>query len=293
MKRPLLALALTSALLAAHPADAYVRTKTGKGAAVSWPRTCVTVIARVANPPANLTPQLFASAAHAAAAAWNNAAVSCTSWNLTVVASDTTSEATIGNDGVNNMVFRTSSWSYDPRALAITTVFAQETDGMILDADVELNAVPPTVDRHMMFRWGDLVSGEGVVGVTEDLQNTLTHELGHFLGLDHNCYLRGEPSRTDHTGRATPYCDDASAEEKEATMFASVTTGDTARRTLAADDVAGVCAIYPTAGARCSDEGTGCAMAPARPAAGAWALLPLGLGLALVSARRRRRRPRG
>ena len=53
-----------------------------------------------------------------------------------------------------------------------------------------------------------------------DLQSILTHEAGHFLGLAHS-------------------------PDAEATMAAQYYEGTTTFRSLAADDVAAVCAAYP------------------------------------------------
>jgi MYXO-CTERM domain-containing protein len=52
------------------------------------------------------------------------------------------------------------------------------------------------------------------------VRNTVTHEVGHFLGLDH-----------------TPI--------EAATMFATAPRGETAKRDLHQDDIDGLCAIYP------------------------------------------------
>jgi MYXO-CTERM domain-containing protein len=234
-----LAIFSTLSLVPSRPAGAYVRTVTDRLIAVHWPRSCVLLTVHSANPPPNLSPELVLSAATAAAAAWSTPDVACTSWVLAIV-NEATADATAANDKKNNLVFRQQGWSYDPSALAITTVFAQQTDGVIVDADVEVNA---TAER---FRWGDLVAGVGTGGGAEDLQNTLTHEFGHLLGLDHNCLFPGSPARTlDNAGQAVPACGQASPEIQESTMFPAVSRGDVLRRTLAADDVAAVCAIYP------------------------------------------------
>src|SRR5205085_1635332 len=55
-----------------------------------------------------------------------------------------------------------------------------------------------------------------------DVQTTVTHELGHALGLQHS---------------ARP----------EATMYFAARPGVTFARNLAPDDVAGVCFLYPSA----------------------------------------------
>jgi hypothetical protein len=289
------ALAALAVLASAGTAVAFVRTTTDKGAAVRWPRACVVVIAHTANPPPNLTPDLVVSAARAAAASWSRQNVSCTGFELQVATMDT-KDAPVANDKTNNMVFRTDKWEYEPSALAITTVFAQQNNGTILDADVELNAI-----EGGRFKWGDLVAGIGVGTHVEDLQNTLTHEFGHLLGLDHNCFLQGTSRHNvDHTGTPVPDCDRSTPEVQEATMFAAVTPGDTLRRTLAADDIAGVCAIYPPESATsCSAGGGngggdladgGCSYGRGRVATGGGLLLASAL-LWFSALRRRGRRP--
>jgi hypothetical protein len=57
-----------------------------------------------------------------------------------------------------------------------------------------------------------------------DLQNTATHEAGHFVGLGHSPVAN-------------------------ATMEATAAVGETKKRTLETDDVSGLCAIYPKAAA--------------------------------------------
>jgi uncharacterized protein (TIGR03382 family) len=94
-----------------------------------------------------------------------------------------------------------------------------------------------------------------------DLQNTLTHEAGHFLGLAHPCEIA--------QGSCTP-------EMAATTMYPATTPGDLEKRSLSQDDIDGVCAIYPSSGGGC---GCGSAGAP-----GAIAVL-----LAVLALRPRRR----
>jgi hypothetical protein len=123
-----------------------------------------------------------------------------------------------GNENV--LVFRNNdpndpvdAWLHQLGALAITTVTFESNLGRLLDADVEVN------DSSFSF---SICDPEALAcNVTFDLQNTLTHELGHVLGLDHSV-------------------------DSEATMFASAPRGDTSKRTLAVDDADALCTVYPS-----------------------------------------------
>lgn len=140
------------------------------------------------------------------------------------------------NDGINNIILVTKDWPFDTSAIAITRNFyvAGTTDhaGLILDSDILLNGVD-----HQFT-----VSGEAN---KHDIQNIVTHEVGHFLGLGHE---------------KTP-------QDSDATMYAVASTGETKKRTLATSDIAGITAAYPgtgeklkNAGIRCqiTEENTGC-----------------------------------
>jgi hypothetical protein len=197
-------------------------------------------VVHVDRPPLDLTPAGVEATARAAAATWSRPAVGCTGFEVQM-AIEQTDDAVVANDARNNLVFRRDSWAYDPQALAITTVFARQSDGVIVDGDLELNAVT--------FVWGDLAAGASGAR-TWDLQNTLTHELGHLLGLDHNCRFPGDVrALLDDRGAPVPECASAPPEIRESTMYPAVLPGDLERRTLAADDIAAVCGIYPLLGA--------------------------------------------
>lgn len=116
----------------------------------------------------------------------------------------------------NLIVFRDDGWPYsDPNStLGLTTVTFNAETGEIFDADMEINSS----DRNLSI--SDKVPANGY-----DLASVVTHEAGHFLGLAH-------------------------ATDPRSTMYASYKPGTTALRTLTADDVAGLCAIYPDATTR-------------------------------------------
>jgi hypothetical protein len=230
---------------AAPPASAYVRTRTDKQAPVAWLSPCVVLRTHPGDLPPGVTiaPGLIGAAARAAAAAWSRPGVACTAFELRVTEETPGPPLQPWNDGINNLIFP-RVWTYEPATLAITTVFARQDSGTILDADVEVNT-----SRAM---WGDRVAGAAALKVV-DLQNTLTHEFGHLLGLDHNCSFPGNLPAIDDKGAPVPDCAHALPPLPEATMYPAGPTDDVERRTLAADDVAGVCGVYPVALARSCD----------------------------------------
>jgi hypothetical protein len=134
------------------------------------------------------------------------------------------------NGGVNTnvVVFRETAaeWGYSRFVIALTTVvYCKKAAGQcryvgqILDADIELNGA------HVNFS----VSSPPASG-RFDVQNSLAHEVGHFLGFDHNC--REDEGACSPTGR-------------QATMYESAPAEETQKRDLSDDDIEGLCTVYP------------------------------------------------
>lgn len=162
----------------------------------------------------------------------------------------------VGNDGINVIKFREKTWCrpatetdpeecYEAQAAALTTLFFfneknPEREGEIIDGDIELNAVDFAISAG-----GTSLGGRGCLA---DLANTLTHEVGHLIGLDHTCRLSAEePPRLDNEGNEVPFCNGTlPASIIEATMHPSQACGETKKATLEADDIAAAAAIYPT-----------------------------------------------
>lgn len=130
--------------------------------------------------------------------------------------------------------------------LALTSVIFDD-GGTILDADMEIvdwDGTPGSVaGASDGFYWTCYPEAQPSALCTTygqgdcyayDLQNTVTHEAGHFLGLAHPC------GPDVGTGNCTGYPTDT-------TMYPTATSGETQKRTLADDDVSGICAIYPAA----------------------------------------------
>ncbi len=156
-------------------------------------------------------------------AAWADATCDGTAvdFELTPLVSSTCQVAEFNSSGGNvNTVAFLDEWvdaggdALDPRAFAITFVWHSPSTGEIFDADILINEdlgpyaqCPPA---------GCPVGNPG----DADLQNILTHEVGHFFGVGHTNI-------------------------EEATMFPSAERTDTSKRTLDADDIEAICTIYP------------------------------------------------
>jgi uncharacterized protein (TIGR03382 family) len=110
-----------------------------------------------------------------------------------------------------------------------------------------------------------------------DLQATVTHEVGHFIGLRHVCDPGG-----GGPDAGLPRCNTS---HDAITMNPSTGVGDIEKRTLHPDDVAGVCAIYPTG--RSSSPGSSSSGGCGTGGGGGGALAAL---LAAAALARRRRR---
>jgi hypothetical protein len=160
----------------------------------------------------------------------------------------------VGRDMVNVIKFRDSSWCrpavkndaarcYAEAAAGLTTAVYvddgdSDRDGAIVDADVELNG--------KYFAISNDGTTLGTSSCYADLLNTLTHELGHLLGLEHPCLAPGDPDRVDGDGNPVPSCGQTDDPKiVESTMYNYQDCGETKKQTLEDDDIAGVCSIYP------------------------------------------------
>jgi MYXO-CTERM domain-containing protein len=121
----------------------------------------------------------------------------------------------------NIILFQDNCWTYKSadNTLAKTTVSYDANTGEILDADIEINHAYNEITTEP----GPTVMSIGpsdTSHVVYDLQAILTHEFGHFLGLDHSM-------------------------DPTATMNAAYDPGTIDLRSIEEDDLGGVCAIYP------------------------------------------------
>lgn len=201
-------------------------------------------------------------------------------------------------DGKNAILFREDRWCrpanddapeecYPMSSIAVTNIFHRDNpnaddDGVIFDADIELNAVDYAIAVCDPGTGSCATTGEGPFA---DLANTMAHELGHLFGLEHTCYDGAtETVPTDDQGNSVPNCFPTQllgAAVTDSTMYNFQDPAETKKATLSADDVAGLCAIYATADdpgtcRRALDHDDGwCAVAP--PANRSRSSLPLGV----------------
>lgn len=135
-------------------------------------------------------------------------------------------EYQVAGSNIQTIAF-THDWNptYDPNAYAVTTVWHNVQTGEILDVDMEINE-----NRGPYAMCPDIGCTDGRV----DLLNVVTHETGHYFGLGHTII-------------------------PTATMYRASPAGETIKRSLEGDDVAGFCEIYPpdSLPAECDDEPRG------------------------------------
>jgi hypothetical protein len=274
----------------------YVRTgPTLAGSSLYWESGCVFVIIDdegTKEIPGDLEFDLVEQAIET----WNQGIASCSYMNIR---NQGRADKEVGRDMVNVIKFRDSSWcrpavKNDPprchaeSAAGLTTaVYVDDADsdrdGALVDADIELNG--------KFFAISNDGTTLGSASCQADLLNTLTHELGHLLGLEHPCLAPLDDPRVDGTGAPVPLCgttDDPKI--VEATMYNYQDCGETKKSSLEADDIAGVCATYP----KTEDPGTclevsndvGCCSAGGGPNGAAILLVCIG---GFVVGRRRRR----
>jgi hypothetical protein len=114
-------------------------------------------------------------------------------------------------------------WSHGGATIGLTTSSFSFRDGRVVDSDIELNAAETQYGPSFLFTTvdGPPCQGEATTDcVAYDVQNTMTHEIGHVVGLDH-VFAAGS------------------------TMEATAAQGETSKRVIDPGTAAGFCSTYP------------------------------------------------
>lgn len=176
-----------------------------------------------------------------AAQNWRDAVSSCSYIRFDL--QEPSDTAVLGYDphGTNTNVIAwvESGWPHDADAAGITVMYfvdkaGSDQDGRILDADIWINGE---------FSYAT----DGNPNKT-DIENTVTHEMGHMLGLDHTCHDGArDPYPLDNLGDRIPLCAARFLPESvtEATMYNFADPGETKKRSLEESDIFGICDTYP------------------------------------------------
>ncbi len=189
-------------------AAAWVQSESSKGAKLFWADSCLTMYINERGSK-DVPDESEFEEIKSSFETWS--AVSCSSF-LVQFAGMTNLEITghLKEDPSINMVtFREKKWPYSTHPVAFTAVTYDVNSGQIFDADIEMNG------EDYFFTTRPEEESWKI-----DIQNTITHEMGHVLGIDHS-------------------------KSAEATMFDHAGPGDVNKRTLEEDDIEAVCTLYP------------------------------------------------
>jgi len=303
------AVSLAGVCLASTPTYGYVRKRTDGGVAEYWQVSCVPVTIYTYGF-TDMTRDQVATSIGAAAHTWSPTEVTCADGTSHPFLEIVTEMADEGKkpplpawDGQNTVIFYTPSLQPPPdnpiynssSIVALTSVFAR-ANGKIVDADVQINnIVYPFTNRDPGF----VPPGNGQGDYAFDLQNAVTHELGHLQGLGHTCWdpFSDLEQPIDDMNNGAPNCESPDAAAVADTVMFATISGPTevSKRVLSADDIRAVCSIYPptmdpnSCSTQTPNDGCGCGTAGTTPALAAVVFVAWVIGVQLARRRRRRR----
>jgi hypothetical protein len=200
-------------------AGAYEVRTTNAGTPLRWAEGDAPFVIALDEAPDGVVAEAARSAASRAIATYQVAlATMAPELHIQVHAIDGTVSGSSTDDGINVIRWVKSGWDddYDPSVLAVTVTTYDAESGRITDADIAINAG----DHHV---WTAADDENACIG-GYDLQNTLTHEMGHAFGLAHEKL------------------------DPQATMYPTANPCETSKRDLAAQDLGGLNFLYVVVG---------------------------------------------
>lgn len=208
--------AIALLLAAVAPLSAYVTLKDLKPSGivqVKWPSSTITYRINPAQGTNITGARSLTQVFNASFAAWDNLSTADISITQGPDVSATTTYSGSSPDSINILKTNMTQSEYLSAAgdsLAVT-INVYNDNGILVDSDI-------------LFNPGILYSTEITNTPVDryDLQSVATHEIGHFLGLDHSSILA-------------------------ATMFPTIGEGTNYARVLSADEVSAIGAVYPNA----------------------------------------------
>jgi len=228
MSRTFISLLLAACLLGmALPARPYTFQYTSNSAQIRWPTNTITIAfsTSLSSPGANIKPGTdVVGTVRRALQRWSEAA------NIQFVVTSSSQQDVNMNDGVNlitvadtptnRTVFSGPSVGSSGENQARTLVNYDSSSGLFIDVDIVLN---PAVTGRSGYGF----STDGTDD-TFDLESTLTHELGHLLGLNHSAVVG------------------ATMQPRQGRNFnmSGINAPALTMRTLEDDDLAGIRALY-------------------------------------------------
>lgn len=118
-----------------------------------------------------------------------------------------TQQSSVSSDKRNVVQWVGSDWKYGKEVVGMTVTMYKQSSGTVTETDIVLNARDHS--------WAvDPAPGSGHY----DIQNVVAHEAGHLFGMGHSTV-------------------------QDSTMFATTPVEETAKRSLDADDLAGIAAL--------------------------------------------------
>lgn len=207
-RRALASAVVLLGMVMSGPSQAFQVKQTPSGEVIQWPSTSVQY---VVDPTTDQAPaSVVKGAVNAGFSVWTAVPTSYLRLEFAGAVSGVREGFHPSGENQNVVRFEESNFLYDDSVLAVTLLTFETETGVLLDADIVVNSgrFEFTVDPR---------PGSG----GHDIQNTIAHEAGHFVGLAHET------------------TDDA------ATMFPMAPPEETGKRSLGRDDQDGISFLYP------------------------------------------------